>query len=419
MKFFLLRRGQKLGPFPMDAADPMWAGGEMRAGDLVCLEGEQNWLPVSRFMEERVRGAQPAAAAPEGGEPANAGFAASPSKTSFLQAGKIRTADATELTAEEQAVIAGGRFVIYKYCWSLVVSFKHASPPVLVRPGEDGFGPALRYSLVSLFFGWWGIPGPVWAISTMLHNARGGRNVTLETLTHLVGHARAAAACARHQPSAPPGLLMQGLGGMLCALSLALWLGLGWLGWAVTQGELGQPAPGPGSSEFEVANRYLTEAKASAMFGNSPKATDLANEFSKRIREAYMVDSAKHKGLSLKPEDLQFSTFCELHGDRVVFLVVLPGMNNLPTLVRHRLGDDAWRSALEAITEKKLGFAGMRVAVGVRSAGKYDQVLMGRYVRDFAPDSTGLRSRSEGPRSKSKLHPLFVPLDQIDAGKDD
>ncbi|MEY4201084.1 MAG: domain 2, partial [Verrucomicrobiota bacterium] len=89
MKFFLLRRGQKLGPFPMDAADPMWAGGEMRAGDLVCLEGEQNWLPVSRFMEERVRGAQPAAAAPEGGEPANAGFAASPSKTSFLQAGKI------------------------------------------------------------------------------------------------------------------------------------------------------------------------------------------------------------------------------------------------------------------------------------------------------------------------------------------
>jgi hypothetical protein len=212
---------------------------------------------------------------------------------------------------------------------------------------------------------------------------------------------------------------MQGLGGMLCALSLALWLGLGWLGWAVTQGELGQPAPGPGSSEFEVANRYLTEAKASAMFGNSPKATDLANEFSKRIREAYMVDSAKHKGLSLKPEDLQFSTFCELHGDRVVFLVVLPGMNNLPTLVRHRLGDDAWRSALEAITEKKLGFAGMRVAVGVRSAGKYDQVLMGRYVRDFAPDSTGLRSRSEGPRSKSKLHPLFVPLDQIDAGKDD
>jgi len=403
----------------MDAADPMWAGGEMRAGDLVCLEGEQNWLPVSRFMEGRARGAQAAAAGSEGGEPANAGFAASPFKTSFLQASKSRMDDGTELTAEEQAVIAGGRFVIYKYCWSLVVSFKHASPPVLVRPGEDGFGPALRYSLVSLFFGWWGIPGPVWAISTMLHNARGGRNVTLETLTHLVGHARAAAACARHQPSAPPGLLMQGLGGMLFSLSLALWLGLGWLGWAVTQGELGQPAPGPGSSEFEVANRYLTEAKASAMFGNSPKATDLANEFSKRIREAYMADAAKHKGLSIKPEDLQFSTFCELHGDRVVFLVVLPGMNNLPTPVRHQLGDDAWRSALEAVTEKKLGFSGMRVAVGVRSAGKYDQVLMGRYVREFAPDNTGLRSRSEGPKSKSKLHPLFVPLDQIEAGKDD
>ena len=55
----------------------------------------------------------------------------------------------------------------------------------------------------------------------------------------------------------------------------------------------------------------------------------------------------------------------------------------------------------------------------MRSAGKYDQVLMGRYVREFAPDNTGLRSRSEGPRSKAKLYPLFVPLDQLESGKDD
>lgn len=419
MKFFILRRSQKLGPFPLDAAPEMWAAGHMRAGDLVSMEGEQNWLPVSRFMEDRGKGTPPDAALTAGGDATNARAASVPSKTCFLKASTSQLSDDTELTAEEQAVIAGGRFVIYKYCWSLVVSFKHASPPVLVRSGKDGFGPALHYSLLSLLFGWWGVPGPVWAISTMLHNARGGRNVTLETLTHLVGHARAAAACARHQPSAPPGLLMQGLGGMLCVLSLALWLGLGWLGWAVTQGEVGQHAPGLGAHEFEVANQHLTEAKDSAMFGNSPKATDLANEFSKRIREAYMVDAAKHKGLSIKPEDLQFSTFCGLYGDRVIFLVVLPGMNQLPTPVRHQLGDDAWRSALEAVTEKKLGFAGMRMAVGVRSAGKYDQVLMGRYLREFSPDNTGLRSRSEGPQSKSKLHPLFVPFDQIEGGKDD
>lgn len=419
MKFFLLRRGQKLGPFPLDAAPEMWAGGEMRAGDLVAVDGEQNWLPVSRFMEERGQSTTPGAAVNGDGAAANARSAAVPSKTSFLQASRSEPGGGTELTAEEQAVIAGGRFVIYKYCWSLVVSFKHASPPVLVRLGEDGFGPALRYSLVSFFFGWWGIPGPVWAISTMLHNARGGRNVTLETLTHLVGHARAAAACARHQPSTPPGVLMQGLGGMLAVLSLTLWLGLGWLVWAVAQGELGQPAPGPGSTEFEKANQRLTAAKDGSIIGNSPKATDLANEFSKRIRAAYMADAEKHKGLSIKPEELQFGTFCELHGDRVIFLVVLPGMNNLPTLVRHQLGDNAWRSALEAVTEQKLGFAGMRLAVGVRSAGKYDQVLMGRYVRDFAADNTGLRSRSEGPQSKSKLHPLFVPIDQLEAGKDD
>ncbi len=420
MNFFVLRRGQKLGPFPDGAADQMWAGGELRAGDLVCPEGDHNWLPVSRFLESRAqRAALGDQAAAEVSEPSvSTPSASSPSKTTFMRANDAFL-DEEILTEEENEVIAGGRFVVYKYCWSLLVSFKQASPPILVRAGEDGFGRAFRYSLLSLFFGWWGIPGPLWAISTMLHNIRGGRDVTLETLTRHVGHARAAAACARHRAATPPGPLMQSLGGMMAALSLALWLGLGWLGWAFAQGELGEPAPGPGAKEFEVANRYLTEAKASAMFGNDPKATEVANEFSKRIREAYLADAAKNKQLSIKPDDVRFSTFCELHADRIIFLVVLPGLNSLPPAVRHRLADEAWQSALEAVTEKKLGFAGLRLAVGVRSAGKYDQVLMGRYVREFAPDNTGLRSRSEGPRSKAKLYPLFVPLDQLESGKDD
>lgn len=419
MNFFVLRRGQKLGPFPDSAADQMWAGGELRTGDLVSLEGEPNWLPVSRFLESRAnRAASGESSAEVSQPPASTASAASPSKTAFMRANGAYSEKGI-LTEEENAVIAGGRFVVYKYCWSLVLSFKQASPPMLVRAGEDGFGLAFRYSLLSLCFGWWGIPGPVWAISTMLHNIRGGRDVTLETLTRQVGHARAAAACARHRAGTPPGALMQSLGGMMAALSLALWLGLGWVGWAFAQGELGEPAPGPGAKEFETANRYLTEAKSSAMFGNAPKATELANEFSKRVREAYLADAAKNKGLSVKPDDVRFSTFCELHTDRIIFLVVLPGLNSLPTTVRHRLADEAWQSALEAVTERKLGFAGLRLAVGVRSAGKYDQVLMGRYVREYAPDNTGLRSRSEGPRSKAKLYPLFVPLDQLEAGKDD
>ena len=37
----------------------------------------------------------------------------------------------------------------------------------------------LRYSAISLLLGWWGIPwGPIWTISTMVSNFRGGKDVT-------------------------------------------------------------------------------------------------------------------------------------------------------------------------------------------------------------------------------------------------
>ena len=75
---------------------------------------------------------------------------------------------------------AGARFVIYQYCISLlVVSFKRASSIYFVRPGDNAFSRGLPFSLVSLVLGWWGIPwGPIWTISTIFNNSRGGRDVT-------------------------------------------------------------------------------------------------------------------------------------------------------------------------------------------------------------------------------------------------
>ncbi|MEN9573155.1 MAG: hypothetical protein RL514_1010 [Verrucomicrobiota bacterium] len=324
--------------------------------------------------------------------------------------------DAT-LTEAERAVIVGGRFVTYRYCWSLLLSFKPTSPPVLLRAGDDGFGPALRYSLVSLALGWWGIPGPIWAISTMRHNALGGRDVTLETLTHQVGHARAAAVCARRQPSVAPGSLMQALGGMLGALSLALLLGLGWVGWAFAHGEIGEPAPGPGSKEFAEADQRLVEAKRSSIFGNVPKALELADAFNKGAQDAYLALARQHAGV--ETNGVTIATFCEAHQDRVIFLLQVPGLQKLPANVRKQFADEAWRTSSLVLTDLKAGFTGLRVAVGIRSAGKYDQVLTGRYIRDYEGNNTGLRSRSEGPRSKAKLYPLFVPLEQLESWKDE
>ena len=53
------------------------------------------------------------------------------------------------------------------------------------------------------------------------------------------------------------------------------------------------------------------------------------------------------------------------------------------------------------------------------SIARFDQALMGRYIRDYEANNTGLKTRSEGHQSRTRLHPLFVPLDQIEALKDE
>ncbi|MFM8468367.1 MAG: hypothetical protein ACKODH_00080 [Limisphaerales bacterium] len=405
--------------------DAMVDAGDMRAGDLVSYVGEQNWYPLSQFLERHYERASAAAAeankpSGEGGARKEATFVATPSGTSFLRRDAMEV-DESGLTEAEREVMAGGRFITYRYCWSLVVSFKHASPPILVRAGKDGFGAALRYSLVSALFGWWGIPGPIWAISTIHHNAQGGKDVTLETLTQLVGHSRAAAACARHQASAQPGALMSSLGLMMAALSLALMLGTGWLGWAFAHGDLGEPAPGPGSKEFALADESLTKAKRSAIFGNvsNPKSLELADAFNKAMREAYLAEARQNPTADMEKDNPLIATFCELHQDRVVFLVQVAGLQKLDLSLRNKLADDAWRAAALILTDLKVGFTGLRVALGLRNSVKYDQVLTGRYVRDFEVNNTGLKSRAEGARSKAKLYPLFIPLEQLDSWKDE
>src|SRR5262249_17885773 len=61
-----------------------------------------------------------------------------------------------ELEAE---LAAGGRFVFYEYCISLVVlSLRCPTRIRFLRAGEYGVLPGLPYVLVSLLLGWWGLP---------------------------------------------------------------------------------------------------------------------------------------------------------------------------------------------------------------------------------------------------------------------
>lgn len=100
---------------------------------------------------------------------------------------KIKRAGGMTIAALRAAVSGGARFVVFPYCESwILVSFRRATDPILVRPGESRLRVSGAPILHSLLFGWWGIPwGPIWTVSTLWRTLRGGIDVTDDLMAHL------------------------------------------------------------------------------------------------------------------------------------------------------------------------------------------------------------------------------------------
>ena len=94
---------------------------------------------------------------------------------------------ATDLLREAEE---GGRFIYFPFTVSLVVlTFKRTSGVYLVRTKEHRWSKAYPFILLSLFFGWWGIPfGPKYTIESIRTNLRGGKDVTEEVMATVAGH---------------------------------------------------------------------------------------------------------------------------------------------------------------------------------------------------------------------------------------
>lgn len=78
----------------------------------------------------------------------------------------------------------GARFVFFEFCISFVVfSLRRPSRICLVRPEEWGWVRGLPYTLLSIFFGWWGLPwGLIYTPITIVNNMAGGCDVTAQVL---------------------------------------------------------------------------------------------------------------------------------------------------------------------------------------------------------------------------------------------
>jgi hypothetical protein len=95
-----------------------------------------------------------------------------------------------KLTAAEleAALAAGGRFVLFEYCISLVLmTLRRSSGVYFMRPCESGLLRGVPYTVLSLLLGWWGVPwGLVYTPLVVLMNLSGGRDVTAEVRAQLL-----------------------------------------------------------------------------------------------------------------------------------------------------------------------------------------------------------------------------------------
>lgn len=87
-----------------------------------------------------------------------------------------------DYSAEEirEEIERGARIVAYVYCVSfLVVTFKRATRPYLIKGGHGRLGPGLPWALLTLLLGWWGFPwGLVYTPMALWQTLRGGVDLT-------------------------------------------------------------------------------------------------------------------------------------------------------------------------------------------------------------------------------------------------
>ncbi|MDR6920591.1 MULTISPECIES: hypothetical protein [Chryseobacterium] len=80
----------------------------------------------------------------------------------------------------------GARFVHFQYTISIIImTFKRGSDIYFIKSDDVSVKYSWKYSLLTFVFGWWGFPfGPIYSISSLYSNFKGGKDITQEVLNH-------------------------------------------------------------------------------------------------------------------------------------------------------------------------------------------------------------------------------------------
>ncbi|MEA5565535.1 hypothetical protein [Anabaena sp. UHCC 0399] len=94
-----------------------------------------------------------------------------------------------DMTVEElnQELANGAKFVVFLYCFSIVIlTFKRSPEIYFIKSGENTLKKSIKFTLISLFLGWWGLPwGIIYTIQCVFTNLSGGRDVTQQIMAAL------------------------------------------------------------------------------------------------------------------------------------------------------------------------------------------------------------------------------------------
>lgn len=103
---------------------------------------------------------------------------------------KIKNIDGLSAEDLQQEAAKGGRFIYYAFTISFIfLTFKRTSGVYLLRKGKNIISKGIPYILLSVLFGWWGIPfGPKYTFESIRTNLQGGKDVTDEVMATVAGH---------------------------------------------------------------------------------------------------------------------------------------------------------------------------------------------------------------------------------------
>jgi hypothetical protein len=308
------------------------------------------------------------------------------------------------------AVAQGGRFVMFQYCFSvLVLTFKRSSPIFFLKPEQSALAKSAPYSLISLVAGWWGIPwGPIWTLTTLATNISGGKDVTREMLCAFGLAVPAAAA----PPLVSPAEAAERESRKSFILRLAwgivilVFLGLGWVGYKIYKAGENLP-PEPGRAEFQAANARIGGAGPGDS-GNTPEAAGLATRMSQAMEAIRSRNFEATEDKSFVDRHDRFKTFCDLRPDQCVFLIHVPELRRFAPDAQKSLGQMAWQAAQTLLDQAGTNKAGMRLAVGLRGIAAYNRVLTGQFAPRAAGANTAAPGVSAGIGCERELYSWFA-----------